>query len=500
AVSGAVTAGLTALASQAAVALINNQGDVGKTLHDLGSSDSVKSLLTAIVTGGVLGGLNMNPTGLPTAGAGAQEFLTQLGQNLQAGAARALIDTAINGGSLEDSLKSGLKGAILDTVAAQSANAIGNLTATGTLDDLTSKLAHAIAGCAVGAGRADSSSGCGAGAIGAVVGEISGNAYGRDEFGNIKPGAVEMAQMFAGLAGALAGLDAADINIAAAAGANAAANNALSLRGSAKLMSDLRGCSGGASGSCDIAQLRDEMVRDADKQAQRIESACSSGGDLSQCMALANSANMSLTNVITASAYADTAEKNALVSDLLSRQLDDMTRLYNVLGAQQETASIRDLVGAAITGSLQMAGVAGISLGTKGEAPKGSVNGGMAADEYVNILSPADRQHILFGDGPGNGGHMYPGQPGKTTYPQSWTEGQILHNVGDVVTSPTTQWYAQTGTGGLTTNAGKPARWVAWETRDGVSMRVVFEPATGRTVTAFPDSVPAVINLNPIKK
>ncbi len=87
-----------------------------------------------------------------------------------------------------------------------------------------------------------------------------------------------------------------------------------------------------------------------------------------------------------------------------------------------------------------------------------------------------------------------------TTYPQSWTESQILHNVGDVVTSPTTQWYAQTGTGGMVTKAGDPARWVSWETRDGVSIRVVIEPATGRTVTAFPDSAPATINLKPIKR
>lgn len=71
-VGGAVTAGVSALASQAAVALINNQGDIGGALHDLGSSASVHNLLTAIVTGGVLGGLQMNPTGLPTAGGGVQ--------------------------------------------------------------------------------------------------------------------------------------------------------------------------------------------------------------------------------------------------------------------------------------------------------------------------------------------------------------------------------------------------------------------------------------------
>lgn len=91
---------------------------------------------------------------------------------------------------------------------------------------------------------------------------------------------------------------------------------------------------------------------------------------------------------------------------------------------------------------------------------------------------------------------MYPGQPGKSTYPQSWAENQM----GDVVTSPTTQWYAQSGTGGMTTAAGKLARWIAWGTRDGVPIRVVFEPATGRTVTAFPDTPPTKVNYKPIKK
>ncbi|RZL05347.1 MAG: filamentous hemagglutinin, partial [Rubrivivax sp.] len=87
AVGGAVAAGFTTLASQAAVAIINNQGNLGHALRDLGSSQSVKGLLAAIATGGALGAMNMNPTGLPTAEGGAQGFMTQLGQNLQAGLA-----------------------------------------------------------------------------------------------------------------------------------------------------------------------------------------------------------------------------------------------------------------------------------------------------------------------------------------------------------------------------------------------------------------------------
>jgi len=37
---------------------------------------------------------------------------------------------------------------------------------------------------------------------------------------------------------------------------------------------------------------------------------------------------------------------------------------------------------------------------------------------------------------------------------------------------------------------GEPAKWVAYETRDGVQMRVVYQPATGKVVTAFPDDAP----------
>ncbi len=103
---------------------------------------------------------------------------------------------------------------------------------------------------------------------------------------------------------------------------------------------------------------------------------------------------------------------------------------------------------------------------------------------------PKAQKHILHGDGPGSGGHMWPGQPGKTTFPQSWDSKKIISEVDDIVNSPSTKWYAQQGTGGALTKAGKAANWVAWEVRDGVQIRVVFQPAKGRIVTAFPDSGP----------
>lgn len=75
---------------------------------------------------------------------------------------------------------------------------------------------------------------------------------------------------------------------------------------------------------------------------------------------------------------------------------------------------------------------------------------------------------------------MWPGQQGKTAFPESWSGDKIIHAIGDITTSPSTKWYAQTGTGEAYTAKGDPAKWVAYEARDGVRMRVVYQPATGR--------------------
>ncbi len=75
-------------------------------------------------------------------------------------------------------------------------------------------------------------------------------------------------------------------------------------------------------------------------------------------------------------------------------------------------------------------------------------------------------------------------------FPKNWKADKIINEIGDVATSPNTKWYAQTGTGGKLTQAGNPVRWVSYEVRDGVRIRLVFEPATGKIVTAFPDNSP----------
>ncbi|HFX2516709.1 TPA: EndoU domain-containing protein, partial [Pseudomonas aeruginosa] len=116
--------------------------------------------------------------------------------------------------------------------------------------------------------------------------------------------------------------------------------------------------------------------------------------------------------------------------------------------------------------------------------------GRLGGKGYVDILSHEAKQHILYGDKPGSGGHLWPGQAGKKVFPQNWSADKIVHEVGDIATSPSTKWYAQTGTGGVYTSKGDPAKWVAYEVRDGVRMRVVYQPATGKVITAFPDNAP----------
>jgi len=112
-----------------------------------------------------------------------------------------------------------------------------------------------------------------------------------------------------------------------------------------------------------------------------------------------------------------------------------------------------------------------------------------SANQHVDILSPQEKQHILYGDNTG-GGHLWPGRPGKTAFPKDWTADKIIHEVGDIATSPNTQWYVQTGNGGKYTANNEPARWAAYEVRDGVRIRVIFEPATGKVISAFPDNNP----------
>ncbi len=86
-------AAITSLAAQASVGLINNGGDIGKTLKDLGSKDSIKNLAASVVTAGLMSqvgsALNLKPdsTLLPD----------RLANNFASSVGSTLVQTAIKG-------------------------------------------------------------------------------------------------------------------------------------------------------------------------------------------------------------------------------------------------------------------------------------------------------------------------------------------------------------------------------------------------------------------
>ncbi|MEU8702411.1 polymorphic toxin-type HINT domain-containing protein [Streptomyces sp. NPDC048680] len=103
-----------------------------------------------------------------------------------------------------------------------------------------------------------------------------------------------------------------------------------------------------------------------------------------------------------------------------------------------------------------------------------------------DLIGGQEQFHIIHGDRTG-GGHKWPGQPGKTVFPRGWDTDKILDSIADVATSPSSVRTQQTGRpGALYTRNRDPSRWKVEGVVDGVNIRVIYEPATGRVVTGFP--------------
>ncbi|MEH2922800.1 EndoU domain-containing protein [Samsonia erythrinae] len=99
-------------------------------------------------------------------------------------------------------------------------------------------------------------------------------------------------------------------------------------------------------------------------------------------------------------------------------------------------------------------------------------------DEYVDLATPKRRQHILDGDATGGGHRPGTGIPGKSEFPQGWSDDKIMHNISDIATDPS-----------LTPTVGRGGRLVTNGTRDGIDIRVIQEK-NGDIVSGFPTNVP----------
>ncbi|HDL7824942.1 TPA: contact-dependent inhibition toxin CdiA [Yersinia enterocolitica] len=210
---GAVSAGMSALASQAAVSLMNNKGNISQTFKDLGRKESVKSLVTSMAVGGALSGFDA-AMGWDRAAQGAKTAsstsarLPQLSHGdwskvAQRVAGQSIIssslNTGINGGSFKENLATALLSSAGSQLHAEGANLIGN---NGEVLGVSGKaLSHAlVAGIAAEIGGGDAKGA----AAGALAAELAGAVMG-DNFIGSQNWQEKQAQL-SRVAGAIAGV------------------------------------------------------------------------------------------------------------------------------------------------------------------------------------------------------------------------------------------------------------------------------------------------------
>lgn len=172
--SSAVMGGLQALAAQAAVALVENQGNMSKTLRALGSSGTAKAVASTMVIAGALQGfdqqlkLSQAKPGSPLASRlptldykGWSDITTRVaGQSLISSG----VNTAIYGGSFREKLTTALLSNVAGQLQAEGAHWLGDRAPI--LGDAGKALSHAVlAGVTAELARGD--------ARGAVVGALA---------------------------------------------------------------------------------------------------------------------------------------------------------------------------------------------------------------------------------------------------------------------------------------------------------------------------------------
>ncbi|MEQ9888610.1 DUF637 domain-containing protein [Pectobacterium zantedeschiae] len=283
-VNGAAYSGMTALTSQAAVALVDNKGNLSKTFQAMSSSDSVKSLVTSMVIGGALAGFDevmqfsqatngttvIDPAKakLPMLSNGDWSKVAQrvAGQSV----INSSIGTAINGGSFKDNFTTALLSNIGSQINAEGAKFIGDKGEVLGLpiDDPRRVISHAvIAGVAaeIGGGNAK---GAAAGALAAELAAISlGNTFVDPALREIQ--ITSTGRIIGALAGAAITGKASGVNSGANAAESVLLYNFLMHDEPARMAKKLADCKG--NGECEV-DIRKEITRLSAQNENKFES------------------------------------------------------------------------------------------------------------------------------------------------------------------------------------------------------------------------------------
>ncbi len=178
ATGAAVAAGFSALCGQAAVSLLQNEGNPLKAVESLASKETAKSVAIAMISAGVMHEICQ---ALELPNLGDKKFLLEHAQyNFARAGVNVALNMGINNQSLDDALKAGLIDAAVGTAAGAAAQEIGGLRQDGHINNAGHKLLHAALG-AVGGTILAGPKGALAGAIGAVVAETTAEACAPEE-------------------------------------------------------------------------------------------------------------------------------------------------------------------------------------------------------------------------------------------------------------------------------------------------------------------------------
>jgi filamentous hemagglutinin len=180
---GAVTAGMSALASKAAVSIVSNEGNLPNTFKELGDSDTVKSIVSSMVIGGALAGFdnymgwNKNPDGTLIDPSKAELPLLTQGDWLKTAqrvAGQSIIssglNTTISGGSFKDNFTNALLSNAGAQLGAESAFFIGENG--NVLDFPTKALSHSVSAALIAEVTGGNTKGAAAGAFAAELAAV----------------------------------------------------------------------------------------------------------------------------------------------------------------------------------------------------------------------------------------------------------------------------------------------------------------------------------------
>ena len=207
-----------ALQTQAVITLINNKGDISKTLKDMASSDTIRNMATAALTAGSGAKLGLGS-------AATDPFNQKLVNAVGSGMTDTFVNAAINGVSLEDALKNSLRNALVDVFAAQTfTGLVKPIDANDFADNLAHKLVAAGVGCISASAKKQS---CDAGALGAAVGEMLGDYLVDDPNALTDAQRQEVINAAKLVAGSVALLTNVDVNTAANSAGIAVENNSV---------------------------------------------------------------------------------------------------------------------------------------------------------------------------------------------------------------------------------------------------------------------------------